>query len=278
MSTEIQLPAQLQKAFQKFEDAKQQDTDGEERWSARELQTTLGYPKWQNFEKVIKKGMKACESINHDPDEHFTGVSKPLVTGNGAIIEVQDYLVSRRGAYLIAQNGDSRKPEIGLSQNYFAVATESLETLGEHLNDASRLVKRIDFREEHKDLSTSAVNCGVPTRNLGLFHDAGQSAFQGDRSVSEMKELKGIPADANYPDYMSEMELTANQLRMQITKHKLDTGDINTQKAAIETHAKVGKAVRDFVYDQTGLYPENMPILETTRQVVERCKEIEYLD
>jgi len=40
--------------FEKFENAAA-ELEGVECWSARDLQTLLGYSKWENFEKVIQK-------------------------------------------------------------------------------------------------------------------------------------------------------------------------------------------------------------------------------
>jgi DNA-damage-inducible protein D len=43
-------------------------------------------------------------------------VRKPIVGGKGAVQEVADYQLSRFACYLIAQNGDPRKPEIAQAQ------------------------------------------------------------------------------------------------------------------------------------------------------------------
>lgn len=42
----------IEQLFTSFESIKQEQT-GIEYWSARELQTLLGYSKWENFEKAI---------------------------------------------------------------------------------------------------------------------------------------------------------------------------------------------------------------------------------
>lgn len=50
------------KEYKIFEDIKHIRNDGSEFWSARELAPTLKYNKWENFHKVIKRAMIACEN------------------------------------------------------------------------------------------------------------------------------------------------------------------------------------------------------------------------
>lgn len=95
-----------------FDSIKQISPYGVEFWSARDLTPLLGYNKWQNFEVAIKRAMKACEQVGQKVEDQFTGVSKSILSGKGATRLVQDYLLSRFSCYLIAQNGDPRKPEI----------------------------------------------------------------------------------------------------------------------------------------------------------------------
>ena len=102
-----------------FEDLKQVNQHGAEYWTARDLQRSLGYKQWRSFEKAIKKGITACEQSGNDPAHHFARARKPITGGKGAVQEVDDYLLSRFACYLIAQNGDPRKPEIASAQKIF---------------------------------------------------------------------------------------------------------------------------------------------------------------
>lgn len=59
-----------------FEDIKHTNEYGEEFWYARELQLTLEYSEWRNFNNAIEKAKTACETSGFDVQDHFVGVNK----------------------------------------------------------------------------------------------------------------------------------------------------------------------------------------------------------
>ena len=88
------MPSLKGKEYKRFEDIKQIRNDGSEYWSARELAPVLEYAKWDNFHKVIKRAMIACENAGHSILDQFPEVGN-LVVGGVAPREKVDYELTR---------------------------------------------------------------------------------------------------------------------------------------------------------------------------------------
>ncbi len=108
-----------------FEGIKKINKQGVEYWEARELMCLFGYKNWRDFENSIRKAKIACEKSDQEARDHFVYALKMIKvaknTAKEAIRKIEDYHLSRYACYLIAQNGDPRKPEIAMAQTYFAV-------------------------------------------------------------------------------------------------------------------------------------------------------------
>lgn len=84
-------------------------------WYARELMPSLGYERWENFDKAISRAMDSCETSGIEISDHFREVTKMITVGKGAQRSVKDYMLTRYVCYLIAQNGDPKKEEIAFA-------------------------------------------------------------------------------------------------------------------------------------------------------------------
>ena len=73
---------------QSFEALKLTNEHGAEYWSARDLQSMLGYSQWRRFEDAIKRAMTSCETSGNNADYHFAGVGKMVGLGSGSQREV----------------------------------------------------------------------------------------------------------------------------------------------------------------------------------------------
>lgn len=97
--------------------------DGTEYWSARDLMPILGYPTWQHFTPAISRAILAAEAHGHNRHDLFT---VDLEKSGGRPRE--DFQMPRFACYLVAMNGDPRKPEVAAAQAYFAIQTRIAET------------------------------------------------------------------------------------------------------------------------------------------------------
>jgi DNA-damage-inducible protein D len=255
-----------------FEDLKHVNQHGAEYWNAREIQPMLGYSQWRRFEDAIKRAVISCEKSGNDPAHHFAGAGKMIELAKSAVREVSDYQLSRFACYLIAQNGDPRKPEIASAQKYFAIQTRRQELSDAHAADLERLELRKQTSEEFKALSGAAHEAGVQNRMFGIFHDAGYKGLYGGLGNEAIKRRKGIPAKEQLMDRMGTTELAANQFRMTQTRDKLASERVQSQAKAIQTHQQVGKEVRTAIQRIGGTMPENLPPAEHIKQVEKRLK------
>lgn len=250
----------------RFEELKKLNEHGAEYWSARELQPHLGYSQWRHFERAIERAMQSCEASGNKPENHFAGAGKMVALGSGAQRESQDFHLSRFACYLIAQNGDPRKPEIAFAQKYFAVQTRRQELAA----DMERLALRQQVGEEFKALSGAAQQAGVQSRMFGVFHDAGYKGLYGGLGNAEIKQRKKIPAKDALMDRMNSTELAANQFRLTQTRDKLEREGVQGQEAAIRLHESVGKEVRTAIKRIGGTMPEDIAPAEHIKDVKKR--------
>ena len=255
-----------------FEELKSVNQHGAEYWSARDLQPLLGYSQWRSFEKAVAKAITSCQQSGNDPNHHFARARKMIALGKGGQRDVDDYLLSRFACYLIAQNGDPRKPQIALAQKYFAIQTRRQEMSDAYQRDLERLALRKQTTEEFKALSGAARQAGVQSSMFGVFHDAGYRGLYGGLGSEQIKARKRIAGSENLLDRMGTTELAANQFRMTQAREKLTNEGIRGQQRAIDTHLQVGKEVRHAIQRIGGTMPEKLPPAEDIKQVQKRLK------
>lgn len=99
-------------------------------WSARDLMTHLGYGKWENFEAAIDRAHATAENQGYKFSDLFVATTEKVFPGVRKNLGGRprfDYSMTRFACYLVAMNGDPRKPEIAAAQSYFAIKTREAE-------------------------------------------------------------------------------------------------------------------------------------------------------
>jgi DNA-damage-inducible protein len=270
------------KEYKRFEDIKRIRPDGSEYWAARELAPVLDYAKWENFYKVIKRAMIACENSGRSTLECFPEVRKTSPMPNGGVKDILDYELSRYACYLIVQNGDPRKEVIALGQTYFAIQTyrqEVADRFNQLDEDSRRLVVRGDIKQWNQLLAETARNAGVITaEEFAIFQNAGYMGLYGGMTVDDIHRRKGLAIGQKILDYMGSTELIANLFRISQTEEKLRKDQVSTSDAATAVHYAVGNEVREAIRKIDGTMPEDLPtpeksIAQLEREQMERLKQ-----
>lgn len=262
----------------RFEEASHQDEDGGQYWFARDLQNLLDYTKWDNFLAVVAKAREACARSGHEIEDHFADVGKMVSLGSGAEREVDDIVLSRYAAYLIAQNGDPRKRPIAFAQTYFAIQTRRQEiedsVEGAYIpmsEDERRVLLRDEIKEHNRNLASAAKNAGVREGlEFAIFQTEGYKGLYGGLDVPGIRRRKGLNPKQHIVDHMGSTELAANLFRATQTEEKLRRDKIQGKEAANRTHFEIGRKVRQTIEEIGGVMPERLPPAEDIKKVSRR--------
>jgi len=250
--------------FTQFESVSS-ELEGVECWSARELQTLLGYSKWENFEKVIQKGKDACFNAGEEISNHFPDVRKMINLGKGAQKEIDDILLTRYACYLIAQNGDSRKEEISFAQNYFAVQTRRAEIIEQRLLENERVKAREKLSQTEKQLSGVLYERGVDGKGFAIIRSKGDQALFR-LNTQFLKKKMGVPATRPVADFLPTISIKAKDLAAEMTGLNVQSKDLKGQKPIEKEHIDNNLAVRNML-TKRGIVPENLPPAEDVKKL-----------
>lgn len=242
-----------------------------EYWLARELMRVLGYERWENFEKSIRRAKESCESQGIAIEDHFREVTKMVQIGSSAKRKIKDYMLTRYACYLIAMNGDTQKEEIAFAQSYFAVQTRKQELIEERIALIERTQARDKLRESEKRLSQNIYERGVDDAGFGRIRSKGDSALFGGRTTQEMKRKLGVKNNRPLADFLPTLTIAAKNLATEMTNYNVEDKNLQGENAITDEHVQNNSSVREML-GQRGIKPEELPPAEDIKKLERRVK------
>jgi DNA-damage-inducible protein D len=226
-------------------------------WLEADLQKVLGYETSQGFRNTITRAMQACLSLGIATEEIF-------------ILSDGSYKLTRFACYLIAMNGDNKKPQVAKAQIYFAALAETFERHQDHCESIDRILIRREMADGMKSIASTASRHGV--ENYAFFLNAGYRGMY-NMTLAKLTTVKGAGSKECLLDRMGKVELAGNLFRITQTDAKIKNEDLQGQKKLEKAAEDVGRTVRKTMMELSGTPPEKLPLSEPIKDVKKKLKE-----
>lgn len=252
-----------------FDSVAKKTEENIEFWYARDLMGLLGYSRWENFDKAIRRAIESCEASEIEPLDHFREVTKMVALGSGAQRQVKDYMLTRYACYLIAMNGDTSKEEIAFAQSYFAVQTRKQELIEERIAYIERTQVRGRLRESEKRLSQNIYERGVDDSGFARIRSKGDQALFGGYTTKEMKTKLGVKDNRPLADFLPTLTIAAKNLATEMTNYNVEEKDLQGENAITTEHVQNNTGIRKMLGER-GIKPEELPAAEDIKKLERR--------
>lgn len=197
-----------------FEQIKKVTEKGKEYWSARELATALGYSTWQKFNRVLNKALKVAQDRGMDMGEHFNQVVEMAKLGSGTFREVENFHLSRIACLIIAENADSKKPQVQAARIYFKEQTSALE-LVENQNTSSILIYKTHQGESRVEVIFNGQTFWITQKRMSDLYGVDVSTINYHLGeIFETGELKEETTIRKFPIVQMEGDREVNRTQL----------------------------------------------------------------
>lgn len=182
-----------------FEQIRNVSENGKDFWSARELAPALGYSTWQKFNRVLNKALKVAQGRGMDMSEHFNQLVEMVKLGSGSYREVENFHLSRIACLIIAENADSKKPQVQAALIYFKEQISSLE-LVENQPTSRILIYKTNQGESRIEVIFNGQSFWLTQKRMANMYDVDVSTINYHLGqIFETRELQKEAVIRKFP-------------------------------------------------------------------------------